>query len=177
MDRTLVPLDALRSLARPGLAPRDARSALATVDEVVAGMTPLASEAGVDLRLSASRGGRARVDAEYLRIILDNLLANALEGRGDGARARRVHVTVSEESLQAKGARVTITVSDDGPGLDGERARSLFEPLRTDKVGGLGLGLPIARALARTMGGELTKADVPGFMTSFVLELPSEPIA
>lgn len=166
MDRTLVPLDALRTLAQPGRSTRGARPASATVREVVSAMRPLAAEAGISLRLGEV-DGRARVDGEYLRIILDNLLANALEGRDDHARARNVVVSVAEDD-----ERIRITVSDDGPGLDEERQHALFEPLRTEKSSGLGLGLPIARALARTMGGDLSTARVDGFATSFVLDLP-----
>lgn len=171
MDRTLVPLDALRALARPGRASRDMRSAVTTTREVVRALLPLAAEAGVALEIEAGPEGGALVDAEYLRIILDNLLANAIEGRGDGAaRARRVRVTVREEGPEQ---RVKILVSDDGPGLGEDQAQGLFEPLRTEKSGGLGLGLPIARALARTMGGDLSAAkNEGGFATSFVLELP-----
>ena len=59
-----------------------------------------------------------------------------------------------------------------GPGLPEARRKAMFEPLQTDKSSGLGLGLPIARALARTLGGELVATEVPGFATSFELGLP-----
>ena len=170
MDRTLVPLEALRALARPGRASREVRPALTTTREVVRALLPIANESGVRLELEADTEGRARVDAEYLRIILDNLLANALEGRGDGTRAKQVRVTLREDEA---GERVTILVSDDGPGLGETPAEALFEPLRSEKSGGLGLGLPIARALARTLGGDLGTTEVEGYATSFVLELPA----
>lgn len=170
MDRTLVPLGALRELAQPDRGSRKERPVWDTAVEVVAAMRPLAAEAGVSLRLTGKSDGTARASGEYLRIVLDNLLANALEGRDDAQRAKSVLVSVVEDD-----ARVRITVSDDGPGLDEERRRALFEPLRSEKSRGLGLGLPIARALARTMGGELETAEVPGFATSFVLDLPLAP--
>lgn len=168
MDRTLVPLDALRSLTRQGPRSRRFRPIGETVEDVVAALRPLAEEAGVELRLEGDRHATATVDTEYLRVILDNLVGNALEG-GPEERARTVVVRVGDEPLSS---RVVVRVSDDGPGLPADRRSTVFQPLRTDKSSGLGLGLPIARALARALGGELVAAEVPGFSTSFDLVVP-----
>jgi signal transduction histidine kinase len=169
MDRTLVPLDALRSLTRQGPHARQARPVGATTAEVVDTLRPLAAETGVELRLEGDRQATTRVDAELVRIILDNLVANALEGSSNARRARAVEIRIVDEPAHS---RVVLRVSDDGPGVPESRRSSLFEPLRTDKSNGLGLGLPIARALARTLGGELVAVDVPGFATSFELVVP-----
>ena len=168
MDRTLVPLDALRSLTRQGPRSRRFRPIGETVEDVTAALLPLAEEAGVELRLEGDRHATATVDTEYLRVILDNLVGNALEG-GPEERARTVVVRIGDEPLSS---RVVVRVSDDGPGLPADRRSTVFQPLRTDKSSGLGLGLPIARALARALGGELVAAEVPGFSTSFDLVVP-----
>jgi signal transduction histidine kinase len=169
MDRALVPLDALRSLTRQGQRERKARPIGVTAAEVVDTLRPLAAETGIELRLEGDRQASTRVDAELVRIILDNLVANALEGSSDAPRARSVEVRIVDEPARS---RVVLRVSDDGPGVPEARRATLFEPLRTDKSNGLGLGLPIARALARTLGGELAAVDVPGFATSFELVVP-----
>ena len=169
MDRTLVPLDALRSLTRQDRQSRKVRPIGPTASEVVAALQPLAAEQGIELRLEGDRHATAHVDSELVRIILDNLVANALEGGPDAQRARTVEVRILDEP---SAARVVLRVSDDGPGLPESRRATVFEPLRTEKSGGLGLGLPIARALARTLGGDLATADVPGFATSFELVVP-----
>ncbi len=169
MDRTLVPLDALRSLTRQGPQRRKVRPIGVTAAEIIASLRPLAAELGIDLRLEGDRHATAHVDAELVRIILDNLVANALEGGPDAQRARTVEVRILDEPSHE---RVVLRVSDDGPGLPESRRETVFEPLRTEKSSGLGLGLPIARALARTLGGELTPAEVPGFATSFELVVP-----
>jgi two-component system C4-dicarboxylate transport sensor histidine kinase DctB len=68
-----------------------------------------------------------------------------------------------------------VRVGDDGPPIDPGVRDSLFEPLRTTKAEGLGLGLPIARALARAMRGDVALEDgegVRGAGKMFRVELP-----
>lgn len=72
--------------------------------------------------------------------------------------------------LATEDGRAVVRVFDDGPPLDPGMRAALFEPLRTTKTRGLGLGLPIARALARAMRGELSFDEVDG--KTFRLELP-----
>jgi len=72
--------------------------------------------------------------------------------------------------LTEEEGRAVIRVHDDGPPIDAAVRAMLFEPLRTTKVNGLGLGLPIARALARAMRGELSLERGAG--KTFRLELP-----
>jgi C4-dicarboxylate-specific signal transduction histidine kinase len=104
-------------------------------------------------------GGAARVllrgGEESLRVILENLVANACEG--DGARgARSVEVAVAP---RPGGGEVDLAVSDDGPGL---RADLLAAPVRafvTTKPDGTGLGMYTASRLAAASGGELLREN------------------
>ena len=75
--------------------------------------------------------------------------------------------------LSAAGGRVRLAVRDDGPGLDPALGESAFEPgVRGERsAGGAGLGLPLARRLARSCGGDVTACPGPG--GCFALELPS----
>jgi signal transduction histidine kinase len=75
--------------------------------------------------------------------------------------------------LSAQDGRVRLAVRDDGPGLDPELGERAFDPGvsgRTDDKGA-GLGLALARRLARTCGGDVTTRPGPG--GCFVLELPA----
>jgi two-component system OmpR family sensor kinase len=65
----------------------------------------------------------------------------------------------------------TLTVADDGPGIDGPARDQVFERFFTgDEVSGSGLGLAIARELARLMGGDL-ELDSRRGRTEFTLRL------
>lgn len=71
--------------------------------------------------------------------------------------------------------KVSIFVSDNGPGLSPENAAGLFKPFTTSKPGNLGMGLAIARRLCEGNGGKLSHvpSDMPG--ATFQIELPLAP--
>ena len=62
-------------------------------------------------------------------------------------------------------------MADDGPGVAEERRDDVFEPGVTYREGGAGLGLGIARRVARSFGGEITLAEGNGG-ACFVVSMP-----
>ena len=113
---------------------------------------------------------QVRVDKDAFRVIFENLLDNARKyGGGTTALAARV-----------EGKRWTLEVSDQGQGFAPQDAERLFDPFRREKTAsmnhGSGLGLSIARQLARQMGGDLTaRSRGPATGATFVLALPVVP--
>jgi signal transduction histidine kinase len=129
-------------------------------------VSSIAAEDGVTVRAECDLAVLASADATYVRTILENLVDNSLCAlRAGGGKLITMRVA-SEEG------RAVVRVADDGPLLDDEAKEHLFEPLRTTKTQGLGLGLPIARALARAMRGELSLEDAKN--KTFRLELPTD---
>jgi len=102
--------------------------------------------------------------------ILTNLLSNGLRYTPPGGTIR--------VSVQGKGPEVEVTVHDSGAGIPEESLPLVFERFyRVDKSraraeGGSGLGLTIARQLARAHGGELSAANHPKGGAVFTLRLP-----
>ncbi|MFN3988841.1 MAG: sensor histidine kinase [Erythrobacter sp.] len=122
----------------------------------------------------AGEEGAVMASAEFRRVlqILINLIGNAIAYSPEGSR-----VTITANQTDA--GRAAITVRDQGPGISAEQARRIFakfERLGRDSAGGTdkgsGLGLYIARLLARAMGGELSLVSSEGEGAAFALELP-----
>ena len=108
----------------------------------------------------------ALVQAGHLEQVLVNLLSNAAK-YGGGAVAVRAG---------REGGRVLVHVDDAGPGVPEAFRGRLFERFTREggsagRVGGTGLGLHIARELARANGGDLRYAPRPGGGATFTLEL------
>lgn len=97
-----------------------------------------------------------KVIADKMRLeqILINLMQNALDALKDTPNPC-IAITVDA------GNSIVVTIADNGPGLSPEIAGSLFTPFVTSKADGLGLGLGIARDIAREFGGSLTVAETP----------------
>lgn len=111
--------------------------------------------AGVALDREGEIAGIAVVaDRVRLEQVLVNLIQNAFEALRDTPDPR-IRITIES------GERVTLTVADNGPGIDASVAGELFTPFVTAKPDGLGLGLGIARDIMRAFGGALDLVPSP----------------
>lgn len=108
---------------------------------------------------------QVRADPLHARIVVDALFTNALD-------ALRGQTGTVDLELRRGPEGALLRVSDSGSGIAPELRARVFEPLATTKSTGLGLGLSIARALARSMRGELQLIELAGFSTTFQLRLP-----
>jgi signal transduction histidine kinase len=136
-------------------------------------VTPLASQKRIQIVLETPEGDSCAFagDGDVIRIIIQNLLDNAVKHTPKGSRVE-LRVTVDREE---KGYRVAVT--DEGPGIPDEEIKGLLGDIvglpRLTNPEGHGLGLAIARTLAARAGGELryvTRQKARGAM--FVLTLP-----
>jgi signal transduction histidine kinase len=117
-----------------------------------------------------SSGDTAPALGDYRRVlqILMNLIGNALRYAPEGST---VALTIARERN-----RIRLTVTDQGKGIaneDQERIFERFERVDPGEPGGAGLGLYIARRLARAMDGDITVASSPGNGARFILVLPA----
>ena len=121
---------------------------------------------------------RVEADGVRLRQILSNLVANAVKFTDSG----RVDVTAKAEP-SGEDWRLTLTVSDSGCGISAQDQARLFERFsqadgsHTRRHGGAGLGLVLARELARRMDGDVTLESAPGAGSVFTVTLTAGPAA
>jgi signal transduction histidine kinase len=112
---------------------------------------------------------RVRADRDQIVQVLTNLVQNALDAVKEAGEAGQVRVTIDTDSAST----VSVTVSDNGPGIAPEIAARLFEPYATTKRHGTGLGLAIAQRIAIEHNGELSSVPpAPGRGAAFRLVLP-----
>jgi two-component system, OmpR family, sensor histidine kinase KdpD len=114
-----------------------------------------------------------RADAAQLERAFANLLENSARYSGGhpvSVRARAV------------GARILVRVVDRGPGVSAAEKARIFEPFYRAQAPdnghrGSGLGLAIVRGFVEANGGHVWVESLPGQGTTFVVELPLEPVA
>jgi two-component system sensor histidine kinase KdpD len=105
-------------------------------------------------------------DATQLERAIGNVLENCARFAGEHPVAVRAH---------AAGARLTLRVTDHGPGIPREDLERIFEPFHRSSehaAAGSGLGLAIARGFVEANGGRLRAESVRGRGSAFVFQLP-----
>ncbi len=115
------------------------------------------------------------VDPHRLQQAIQHLLRFSLQNLGAGEVTVRVSTEAIPEGAQRDGARrmLLIRIADTGRGLEGEEVGQLFVGFRRKSgVKGLGLGVPLAKALIEMHGGTLQVFSTPGVGTTFAADLP-----
>jgi len=127
-----------------------------------------ARRGGAEVKIEGDAGLVARVRPNALRRALANLTGNA------AAYADRVRIT-----LEGRDGGIDIIVDDDGPGIDIDFRDDAFKPFnrldeaRNQNEKGVGLGLAIARDVARAHGGDVALADSPMGGLRATISLPA----
>lgn len=137
---------------------------------------------GVDLRADApDRRLPIHTDPFLVLRILDALLSNALKFTGQGSVV--LHVRIEEDEITSNDGPTSPTVvweiRDTGIGIEEKNHERIFEEFHqadgsaTRRYGGAGLGLAVARGLARRLGGEIDVRSRLGEGATFVFSLPT----
>ncbi len=153
---------------------REPTDAVALAHEVLQALTTRHARAASVPVVVADGLGPVAVDASRLRLLLRNLLDNALRHGGDAPQPPELHLRPL-----ARGG-VAVEVRDHGPGVPedqiGQLAQAFYRPdsARTRSAGGVGLGLYLCRLVAQAHGGAFKVRNAqPGLAVS--VTLPAAP--
>ena len=163
----------LQNIERPGFKAAADEIDLGDLARRAVGLLGMkAEEKGI--RIDAPKvDDKAPATGEFRRVlqVLLNLLGNAIRYSPENSQ---IWIRVDRD-----GDRAMVTVADQGQGIDADQQAVVFEKFerlgRTDS-GGSGLGLYIARRLARAMDGDLTVDSAPGQGARFTLSLPARDV-
>ncbi|MBI3565034.1 MAG: PAS domain S-box protein [Elusimicrobia bacterium] len=143
--------------------------------EVFGGMRKMLQRllpAGIELDMpTPDRLACVRVDPSSAEQVLLNLIVNAGDAMPGGGR-----VTVRLEDAPAErggAARVRLTVSDEGVGIDEATRARIFDPYFTTKETGTGIGLATVRDAVVRDGGTVEVDSAPGRGATFVVQWPA----
>jgi two-component system OmpR family sensor kinase len=138
------------------------------LEELIEFFRPLAEERGIVIEAGAFPDVAVDGDGSWLRQLFSNLVDNAVKYCEPGDRVRI--------ELRRDGEEARVSIADDGPGIPAGELRDIFERFERG-VGqqgrpGFGLGLPLAREIARAHGGGIEAASKPGQGATFSVRLP-----
>lgn len=161
----------LRNLVRGGDDPRELVQAHEVIDDIR--HLTLADARAHDTRLRFELGEETPpvfVHRVQITQVLLNLIRNALEALDQNQPGDR--------EILVRGQRVAsgdceIAVCDNGPGVAPEMLERMFDPFRTTKLRGTGLGLPMSRTIAQAHGGGVRFEPRQPHGACFILALPA----
>ncbi len=161
-------LEFARSGAHPGtIEPSSLDRVLQGVRE---DLSPVAEEAGVELRFEGAPAVKVACPEAAVTVVLQNLIRNAIKYIGDGARKQ-----VVTRAALIPGA-VHLEVQDTGPGLPDGLAQRVFEPYvrapGVEQMPGIGLGLATVKRIVEAHGGKVGVLSQPGKGAAFWVDLP-----
>ena len=103
-------------------------------------------------------------DNAQMQQVFFNLIKNSLEAMKDGSS---IDIAVHYDDSD-----VVVVLSDTGPGIPAEQLGHIFEPYRTSKEKGTGLGLMVSKRIVHEHGGTSSVESAPGEGTAFTIRLP-----
>lgn len=114
-------------------------------------------------------------DPYQLQQVVMNLLTNAQQALRESSGPRQLSLTTGYNPART---RITLEVTDTGPGILPGLQDCIFEPFFTTNPFGLGtgLGLPLCRGIVEGHGGTISVTSPPGQGTTFLIELPVEAV-
>ena len=171
-----------RAEARPGELQFERVAPDALLRDLLPVLAPAAARKGLRLEWSATSALEPIItDPDMVRQVLTHLLSNAIKFTAEGgvdAEVRELRTAESDRSPSAPRRVVEFVVRDSGVGIPASDQARIFEPfwqaerVHARRAPGTGLGLHVARRIARLLGGDVLVDSMVGQGSTFTLRLP-----
>ena len=119
----------------------------------------------IEIDLELEECASVRIDAAEFRVVVTNLVFNAVESMPKGGTLR-IHLHADDDA-------VVLRVCDAGCGMPDETKERCFEPFYTSKSRGSGLGLSACHGIVTRAGGQISVESRVGEGTEFIVRLPA----
>lgn len=128
------------------------------ITQIVDRFRPALQDQHIEIRTHCDDNKRLSIDPDFVEQILGNLISNVEKYAASGG--------LLDVSAEIDGDLLIIDVRDNGPGIERSKREEVFQPFarvsnNVSYAAGTGIGLPIARELARLHGGDLILRDSP----------------
>jgi signal transduction histidine kinase len=139
------------------------------IEEIYSDVKVTAQQHNVELKYQADSGHFFSSDKNQIKIILGNLISNAVKYQNPDEPHPYVEVKLRKDAR-----RITITIADNGIGIPEDSQPKIFEMFYRASLAteGTGLGLYIAKEAVQKLGGEITFTSDEGQGTTFKITLP-----
>ena len=136
------------------------------LEEVLASLAPRLLEKKIRVAREFKLGGeKTSADRDLLREAFANILDNAVDAVSNSG-------TIIISTALKRDSEVEVIFKDTGPGMSEDELKDVFVPFTGTRMGGMGLGLPIANRIIKDHHGSLEVESIPGQGTSIKLSLP-----
>ena len=139
------------------------------IRDAVSGFESQVKEKEIRIEMTLDGGEDANIDPQRVREVLTNLLSNALRYTPRGGEVN-IHLTETGSGVERS---VTISIADNGPGIEPADLPHIFERFyKSSDSGGMGLGLSIAKYLVEAHGGKIWAESELGRGTKISFTVP-----
>ena len=138
------------------------------VQSVLQITTPELSHRNISVKLHLDSQTIAHVNAPEIQQVLLNIMNNAIQALSNFERTNK-EITIETARHPES---VTLTISDNGPGISKDQQAKLFELSSSGKRSGMGLGLWLCKQIVTRNHGTITYQNTPEGGAKFLIQLP-----
>lgn len=168
-ERSANLINQLEAVFRPKPSENEASQLDLAIQRSIDTLNPRLSDKNIELRLEGNVDCVVKGDTIQIETIFINLISNSINALANRSHNRQIRIkTVQNENT------CSITVEDNGPGVDPSVLPNLWQLYITDELAGSGIGLWLSQYIAQTHGGQIDAGNLPEGGAWFCVTLPKQ---